>query len=317
MNFYIRKAAGFFLTVFLVSAIIFSVFQILPGDPALVILGIDADPVQIENLRASMNLDKSAFVRFFIWIGNVFRGNLGQSFRYKQSVSSIIGSAFAVTAQLSFLVLLITVAAGIPLGTWLAGHDKKKVSLPVTFIAQLGVSLPAFCMAIFFIVLFSVKIPLFPSMGYVPFFENPFACLQSLFLPAISLAFGTTAILIRYMRSSVLTQLKKDYVRTARSKGMNRRLVFSRHILRNSLIPVITILGMLTAEILGGSIIIENIFSLPGIGKMLAASILSRDFPLIQGLVLYISIIVVFCNFLVDICYSIIDPRIRSKGSDA
>ncbi|QTQ11900.1 ABC transporter permease [Treponema parvum] len=317
MFYYFRKAAGFLTTVFLISVITFAVFQVLPGDPAAAILGLDADPVQLENLRASMNLEYSAPVRYFLWIKNLLKGDMGQSFRYQKSVNAIVFGAFTVTFQLSLLVLIITAAVGIPAGIWLAAHDKKKFSFPVSVLAQLGVSVPAFCAAVFFIVVFSVKLKIFPSMGYVPFSENPVACLKSLFLPSISLAFGSASILVRYMRSSVLAQLGKDYVRTARSKGMGERAVLVNHVLRNSLIPVITVLGMLVSEILGGSIIVENIFSLPGIGRMLASSIYSRDFPLIQGLALYLSVVVVLCNFFIDILYSIIDPRIRLRGSKA
>lgn len=313
--FYLKKACGFLITIFAVSVVTFVTFQVLPGDPALVILGMDSDPVQLENLRSEMNLDQNPLMRYLIWIGNALRGNLGRSFRYQKSVNSIIFSAFSVTLQLAVLVLLITVFLGIPLGIWLARHDKEKKSLPVSFVAQLGISIPAFCTALFFIIVFSVKLNLLPSMGYVPLFQNPIECLKSLLLPAFSISFGTVSVLMRYMRSSVLNQLRKDYVRTARSKGMSENLVFKNHIIRNSLIPVITVLGMLTAEILSGSIIVENVFALPGIGKLLSSSISSRDFPLIQGLVLYLSVIVVACNFFVDIFYSIIDPRIRLRGS--
>lgn len=315
--FYLRKTAGFFVTIFAVSVVTFAAFQVLPGDPALVILGVDSDAAQLENLRASMNLEQNAVSRYFLWIAGVIRGDLGQSFRYQRGVNELIFTAFAVTLQLSILVLLITAGFGIPIGLWLARYDKNKKSFPVSLIAQLGISIPVFCTALFFIIIFSVRLKLFPSMGYVHFFQNPAQCLRSLFLPAVSLSFGTTAILSRYMRSSVLTQLKQDYVRTARSKGMKESLIYKNHIVRNSLIPVITVLGMLTAEILGGSIIVENVFSLPGIGKMLSNSISSRDFPLIQGLALYLSVIVVCCNFLVDILYSIIDPRIRLRGAAA
>ncbi|MCR4626566.1 MAG: ABC transporter permease [Treponema sp.] len=312
--FYIRKTAGFLVTVFVISVITFAAFQILPGDPALVILGVDAEPAQIENLRSIMHLDLSPVARYFLWISNALKGDFGQSFRYQRSVNSIIFSSFLVTVQLSVLVLLITILLGIPLGIFLARHDKEKKCLPVNFISQLGISFPVFCVALLFIYVFSVKLKLLPSMGYVSFSKNPFECIKSLLLPSLSLAFGTVSIMLRYMRSSILTQVKKDFVRTARSKGMGEKSVYLKHVLRNSLIPVITILGMLTSEILGGSIIIENVFSLPGIGKMISSSISSRDFPLIQALVLYLAFIVVSCNFAVDIFYSIVDPRIRLRG---
>jgi peptide/nickel transport system permease protein len=311
MNYYIRKIAGFLFTLFLISIITFSVFQILPGDPALVMLGVDADPVQIENFHKSLDLDRPAMLRYISWITKALHGNLGMSFRYHRPVISVTGPAFVVTAQLAFFVLLLTIVTGIPAGIWLALHDKSPVSVPASLIAQMGIYVPVFCAAIFFILIFSVKFHLFPSMGYISWSENPAACIRSLFLPAVSLSFGTTGVLVRYMRSGIVGQLGLDYVRTARSKGLGMSKIITSHVLRNALIPVVTIFGMLTAEILGGSIIIENIFSLPGLGKLLAGSILSRDFPLIQGIVLYTACIVVACNFFIDVLYSIIDPRIR------
>ena len=313
--FYSKKTAGFLITILLVSIITFLTFQVLPGDPALVILGIDAEPVQLENLRSMMNLDKGILARYFLWLSDALKGNLGQSFRYQKSVSSIIFSSFTVTFQLSLFVLAFTVLVGVPLGLFLAKHDKEKKSFPVNLIGQIGISVPVFCVALLFIALFSVKLKILPSMGYVPFTENPGGCIKSLVLPSISLAFGTISILQRYMRSSVLDQMKKNFVRTARSKGMSENYLYFKHVFRNSLIPVITILGMITSEILGGSIIVENVFSLPGIGKMISSSVSSRDFPLLQALVLYLSTIVICCNFIVDICYSLIDPRIRLRGT--
>ena len=313
--FYAKKTLSFFITIFLVSIITFLTFQILPGDPALVILGIDADPVQIENLRAAMNLDKSVSARYFLWLSNALKGDFGQSFRYQKNVSSIIFDSFSVTFQLSVLVLVITVIAGIPLGLFLARHDKEKKSFPVNLLGQIGISVPVFCVALLFIAIFSVKLNILPSMGYVPFREDPLNCIKSLVLPSLSIAFGTISILQRYMRSSVLSQLKKNYVKTARSKGMSENYLYANHVFRNSLIPVLTILGMLTSEILGGSIIVENVFSLPGIGKMISSSVSSRDFPLLQALVLYLSVIVISCNFIVDILYSVVDPRIRLRGN--
>jgi peptide/nickel transport system permease protein len=315
--YYIKRISEFLITLFLITVITFCVFQILPGDPALAMLGVDADTVQIENLHRALGLDKPVIQRYVDWLKGVCSGNLGISFRYRQSVSAIVASAFSVTVTLSAFVLMMTVIIGIPVGAWLALHDCSPASIPITVFAQAGVSIPSFCVALFFIFLFSVKFQLFPSMGYVPWSESPSGCIRSLFLPALSISFGTVAVLIRYMRASVLSQLKQDYVRTARSRGLTRSHVLFFHVLRNSLIPVVTVLGMLSADVLGGSIIVENVFSLPGIGKLLASSISSRDFPLLQGLVLYISIIVVICNFVVDMLYTVIDPRIRIQPGKA
>lgn len=313
MKYYIKKLLGFLLTMFLVSLITFVVFQILPGDPAELILGTEADPIQLANLRRSMNVDKSYAERYFIWLTDALRGEWGESYRYHRPVSTLIANAFDATGSLAIMAILMTVAIGLPLGIFSAKHMGKKSEIAVSMMSQIGISVPGFCVGIFLIGVFTVKLNMFNSIGYVPFSQDPLECIKSFFLPALSIAFGSSAVLARYIKVSIANQSKQDYVRTAKSKGLADNIIMNKHVLRNSLIPVITILGMLTADILGGSIIIENVFSLPGIGKLISTSISTRDLPLIQGLVVYLAGIVVVCNFAVDILYSIIDPRIKIK----
>lgn len=313
MGYYCRKIGGLFVTLLLVSLITFGVFQILPGNPAYIILGVDADPLQIEALTKSMGLDLPSYQRYINWMTGLFKGDLGISLRYQQPVSLLIGQGIKVTGMLAVVSILLTVAMGLPIGIWLASHSEKKYAVGLSMLSQLSLSIPAFCMGIFLIHIFSVQLKWLPSINYVPWSESPVGCIKSLLLPGFSLALGSSAVLIRYVKVSVTNQKKQDYVRTAYSKGLGKRRVMYGHIVRNSLIPVITILGMTIADILGGSIITENIFSLPGIGRLISVSINSRDLPLIQGLVLYLAVIVVVCNFLVDVVYSLIDPRIRLK----
>ena len=313
MKYYLRKVLGFVVTLFLVSLITFLVFQILPGDPAVVILGVEADPVQIAALQETLHLDKPVVERYVSWITGALQGDLGISFRYQKPVSTIIADCFSVTALIAVFTLVLTICIGLPIGIWLAKQDKSRYIVPFSLLSQLGLSIPSFCMGILLISIFTVKLGWFPSMGFTPWSQNPIACIKGLFLPSLSLALGTSAVLIRYLRSSIVSEQKQDYVRTARSKGLDENSVLQRHVLRNSLIPVITVFGMLVTDVLGGSIIIENVFSLPGIGKLISTSIATRDLPLIQGLVLYLACIVVVCNFCVDILYSLIDPRIRLK----
>ena len=313
MRYYLRKLIGLVVTLILVSLVTFFVFQILPGDPTLIILGLDADVNQIEALNRTLGLDRPLTERYISWIKGLFNGDLGISIRYNQSVSSLIGQGLKVTALLALYSMIFTVAIGIPMGLFLASHSKKKYSIPISIVSQLSLSIPSFCMGILLISIFSVRLNLLPSIGYTPISEGFFKSFKSLLLPSLSIALGSSAILIRYVRVSVLKEMGKDYVRTARSKGLSKRRIMYAHVLKNSLIPVITILGLLTADILGGSIIIENIFSLPGIGRLITVSISSRDLPLIQGLVLYLSLIVVICNFIVDLVYSLVDPRIRLR----
>ena len=307
MKYYLKKILGFIFTILLVSIITFVVFQILPGDPAQIILGVDADPAQIENLRATMNLDKGYVERYLIWLTNALKGDLGVSYRYSRAVSELISESFFVTSSLAVYSIALTILIGLPLGIFIAKNSKKKITTGISMLSQLGISVPSFCMGIVLISIFSVNLGWFDSIGYIPASESLTGWFKTMFLPSLSIAFGS------YIRVSIANQQKQDYVRTAKSKGLSEKIIMNQHILRNSLIPVITILGMLVADILGGSIIIENVFSLPGIGKLISTSITTRDLPLIQGLTVYLAGIVVICNFGVDILYSIIDPRIKTK----
>ncbi|WP_296626409.1 ABC transporter permease [uncultured Negativibacillus sp.] len=313
MKYYLKKILGFIFTILLVSIITFVVFQILPGDPAQIILGVDADPAQIENLRATMNLDKGYVERYLIWLTNALKGDLGVSYRYSRAVSELISESFFVTSSLAVYSIALTILIGLPLGIFIAKNSKKKITTGISMLSQLGISVPSFCMGIVLISIFSVNLGWFDSIGYIPASESLTGWFKTMFLPSLSIAFGSSAVLARYIRVSIANQQKQDYVRTAKSKGLSEKIIMNQHILRNSLIPVITILGMLVADILGGSIIIENVFSLPGIGKLISTSITTRDLPLIQGLTVYLAGIVVICNFGVDILYSIIDPRIKTK----
>ncbi len=313
MKYYIRKFFGLLVTMVIISLVTFATFQILPGNPVDIILGVDADPLQVQEMTARLGLDRPLHERYLSWVSGVFKGNLGDSLRFSQPVAQLIADGIKVTGSLAVCTLFFTILIGLPLGVWLASNSKSFAGIGVSVFSQLSLSVPAFCMGIFLIGLFTVELNWFPSMGFVPFSENPFECLRSLFLPALSISLYSSAVLIRYIRTSILNQRKQDYVKTAKSKGISQHDIMYKHVLRNSLIPVITILGMLVADILGGSIIIENVFSMPGIGKLIATSISTRDLPLIQGLVLYLSFLVVVCNFGVDILYSVIDPRIRLK----
>lgn len=313
MGYYIKKAAGLVVTLILVSLITFGVFQILPGNPAYIILGVDADPLQIEALTESMGLDLPLYQRYFNWVKDLFVGDLGVSYRYQQPVSQLLSNALEVTGSLAIVTMILTVCIGIPVGIWLAGHSNKKYSVPFSMLSQVSISVPAFCMSVFLTSIFAVHLKWLPSIGFVSWSESPVKWLLSLLLPALSLSLGSSAVLIRYVKVSITNQQKQDYVRTAYSKGLQKHAVMYRHVVRNSLIPVITVLGMTTADILGGSIIIENVFSMPGIGRLISVSITSRDLPLLQGLTLYLAVIVVICNFAVDMIYSVVDPRIRLR----
>ena len=305
MNFYVRKFIDFMTTLLLVTLVTFLTFQLLPGNPALAILGPDADQAQIEALELQLGLNQSLPLRYANWLKGAFCGNLGISYKYNQSVSSLIAGALKTTASLSLLSLVFTIAIGTFLGITFAINRKKKVWRCLSILNQIWVSMPSFCTALILILIFTVGLKLLPSVG----FDGP----KSLILPSLAISLGSSSILARYIKTSMENELKQDYVRTAKSKGLNEKQVIVRHVLRNALLPSITTLGLITADIFGGSIIIENVFSLPGIGKLIIHSISSRDFPLLQGLTVYLAAMTLTCNFAVDILYSIIDPRTRSK----
>lgn len=314
MKFYLRKVLDFITTLFLISILTFFIFQLLPGNPALAILGPEADSAQVQALASKMGLDKSIGERYFSWIFGILHGDFGISYQYNQSVSRLIGGSFSVTLSLALVTLIFTVFIGYFFGFFYAYISKTIFFKPLKTIQQLWFSIPSFCTALLLILFFSVRLGIFPAMGYVPASEGFFSWLHSLTLPALSLALGSGAILARYTTTSILGEAKQDYVRTARSKGLKESLLIRRHILRNALLPSVTTLGLIMVEILGGSIIIENVFSIPGIGRLIASSIQTRDFPLIQGLVLYLALITLFCNLVVDLLYSLIDPRITLRN---
>ncbi len=303
MKIYVKKVLDFITTLFLVSLITFFSFQLLPGNPALAILGTEAEQAQIEALEIQLGLNKSLPDRYISWFFGALHGNLGLSYKYNQSVGVLIKNAFKTTASLAFLSLIFTIIGGSFFGILFSVYRKKFFSKVGFNLSQLWISMPSFCTALVLILIFTVGLGLLPSVGFINF--------TSLILPSLAISLGSSCMLCRYIKTNIESELKKDYVRTAKSKGLNDRQVIVRHVLKNALIPSITTLGLITADIFGGSIIIENVFSLPGIGKLLVSSISSRDFPLLQGLTLYLAAITLTCNFAVDMLYTVIDPRAR------
>lgn len=311
MKYILKKTGILIITLILVSIITFGVFQILPGDPVLVMLGVDADPAKVEVLRGQLGLDAPLPLRYLNWVIGLLHGDMGRSYKYARPVKDILMQRIEPTVILACLTILITAFIGIPLGIFLAKSAKKWYGAVISGVSQLGLSIPGFWFGIILILVFAVYLGVLPSGGYVKWEKDPVACIQSLLLPACSLSFGTTATVIRYLRNTLLDQMDMDYVRTARSKGLAERRVIYGHVLKNALIPVLTIFAMLVTDILSGSIIIETVFQIPGLGSVITASITSRDFPLLQSTVMYIAALVVIINTVVDLLYAAIDPRIR------
>lgn len=306
-----KKLISLFLTLFFVSLIIFFVFQVLPGNPAEIILGTEADEAQVLALEKELGLDKPILVRYGNWIKDILKLNMGTSLKYQVPVKDLFLKKLPVTLYLTFFSLFLSLIIAIPLSIQITAKSDKWYSSIITAITQLGISIPSFWLAFLLIYLFAVKLGWFNTLSYDAMSGNFFEKLYKFFLPSLAIAIPNIATIIRYMQSAILDEINKDYVRTARMKGLLLKDILYKHVLRNALIPVITIIGISITSSIGGSLVVENVFSLPGIGSLIVQSISSRDFPLIQSVVLAVAFMVIFINLLVDIIYKIVDPRIR------
>lgn len=311
MAYLLRRVVLLVITLVLVSLITFSVFQVMPGDPIRIMLGTEADETQVQMLEEELGLNRPLYEQYFSWIKGVITGDLGQSIRFSKPVSELIIDRLPVTISLAVITLTIVVLVAIPLGIFVARRQNKFSDVALSSVTQLGMAIPSFWLGMLLILYLGMNISFFSVSGYVPWTKSITGALGSLLLPALTIAIPQIAVKFRYVRNAILEQLRLDYVRTVRSKGMTESLVMYKHVLRNSMIPILTIFGLITAEVVAGTIIVEQVFGLPGIGRLLITSISYRDFPLVQGIVMYITLVVVFVNFIVDVLYSIVDPRIR------
>ena len=311
LSFAIRRILTGIITVLAVSLLSFFVFNALPGNPAEVILGLDADQSAIENLERELNLDKPVVLRYFFWIGNLLKGNLGYSTGYKKPVTQVIISSLPPTISITLLSVLLTTVISFPLGIISARKHNKWLDYLIIGISQIGLIIPGFWLGILFLLVFSVRLHLLPSGGYVPMTVDVVKWLKSIILPAFSLAIISSSVLIRMIRSSIIENMNEDYARTATGKGVSQRRVFNKHILKNAMIPVLSIFGLQVASILAGTIIIESVFSIPGMGRLLLYSVQRRDLPVVQGVVIWIAVITILINFIMDMVHMAIDPRIR------
>lgn len=312
-RFMFQKIMSMLLTLFLVVLITFIVFEIIPGDSALIKAGMDADEATLATLREEMGLNQPLYLRFLRWISSALRGDLGTSWRFNQPVSALIASRFVVTLQLTVYALFLTILLGLPLSLLSLRYRNKVQGMGLHIFSQIGMAIPSFWLGMLMILFFGLTLKLFVPGRYLSFSENFLGALIYMLFPALALAIPRISVLQRYLRGSILDQSSALYVRTARAKGTDEKIILRRHVLRNALIPVLTILGMMTAEILGGSLIVEQIFFIPGLGRLLVMGISSRDFPLVQAMTLYMASVVVILHTLLDIIYRWIDPRIE-KG---
>ena len=310
-HYIMRRLLSFTLVLIGVSIIIFFVLHILPGDPAQIILGTQATPEKLANLRHLMGLDRPIIVQYFDWLKGVFTGDLGHSISYDTSVASLIGTRMEVTLFLTFFAIFLSVIIGIPLGIFAATHQGTPGDYLVMLFSQIGIAVPAFWTGILFIYFFAVKFHIFPAGGFIPFSKGLIPFLRSLILPTLSIAIVRASVLARMSRSSVLEVMREDYVRTARSKGLSERVVIYKHVLKNAFIPILTVIGLQIGQLMAGEIVIENVFYLPGLGQLVMRSIGQRDLPTVQAIVLFIAVLIILINLVVDILYGYFDPRIK------
>jgi peptide/nickel transport system permease protein len=297
--------------LFLVSLVVFYIIHLTPGDPALVMLGEEATPEMVTALRHQLGLDQPLPVQYGTWLSRVVQGDLGRSIRSNKLVSQDIVSRLPVTIELTVLAMLIALAIAIPTGIISATRRNSKSDLLVTTIALVGVSMPNFFLAILLIFVFSLYLRWLPPIGYTPVEQNVVENLRGMILPSITLGAATAAVIARLTRSSLLEVLNQEYIRTARAKGLSERIVILGHAMKNAMIPVVTICGLQIGGLLGGAIITETLFVLPGVGSLAVNAIFSRDFPVVQGDVLFLAVMFMLTNLVVDVMYGFLDPRIR------
>lgn len=303
MQYVIRKVLSFIVTLVLISVITFISVNVLPGDPALLIVGTEGDPARLEIVRQQLGLDRPLAVRYLQWLSGVIHGDFGQSIRYSQDIAALIKGALPATLSLAFMGVGLAVICSIPLGVFCAVKQRGILAKVMLLISQAGMAVPAFWLGLVLINVFALKLGWLPPTG----FDSPL----SLILPVMALALPRAAILTRVVRECMLEAMHQDYLRTARSKGLSERVVMYKHALKNAAVSIMSVAGVHLTQLLGGTIVIEQVFSLPGLGQLLLAAVLQRDLPLVQGLVVVTAALVLFVNLLLDLALALVDPRVR------
>ena len=315
--FLFKRVLTLIATLLATSVIVFAVLEVLPGNAAQVLMGPDADPAAVAAKATELGLDQPALQRYFGWMGGLLRGDMGLSYTYGSPVSELIVERLALTIPLAVLAMLLTTVIALAVGVYAASRHNSAGDVGLMTLAQIGIAIPNFWFAILLILLFSVKLQWFSAGGFPGWTEDaggsPLEALKALLLPAIALAVVQAAILARITRSAVLEVLREDFVRTARAKGLTQRAALWGHVLRNAMVPVVTVMGLQFAELLAGTIVVENVFYLPGLGRLIFQSISNRDLIVVRNCVMLLAAMVVIVNFVVDILYAVIDPRVKAS----
>ena len=315
LDFLIRRVAISIVTLFLITLIVFTGVRMIPGDPARVMAGTDADEAGLQEIRAKYGLNDPIPVQYFRWIGLALQGDLGESIRTREPVVKTVAVKLPITIQLACFSLIIAIGIAIPAGVFSALRRNTVWDLLANAVSLCGVSIPTFWLGIMLILLISVRLHLLPASGFVPFFQDPLGNLERMLMPAFVLGGALAAVLMRQTRNSMIEVMTANYIRTAYSKGLAEPVVVFRHALRNGLIPIVTILGLQMGALMGGAVVTEQIFVVPGFGRLIVEAVFTRDYPLVQGVVMITASTYVLINLLVDVSYSLLNPRIRVKGS--
>ncbi|OLP44893.1 ABC transporter permease [Rhizobium oryziradicis] len=315
MELILRRCVGLIVTLVAVSAVVFLIMSVLPGDPAAVMLGTSASPDTLMALRHELGLDQPVVMRYLAWLCGVATGNLGTSYTYGVPVSDLIGQRLVVTLPLALMAIVLSVAIAIPLGVVSAGKRNGAFDYIAGVVSQVFIAVPGFWVGLLLVMAFSISLGWMPAGGF-PGWQAGFGkALAALILPAIALALPQAGVLTRVTRSSVLEVMNEDFVRTARAKGLTRRQALWGHAVPNALVPVMTILGLQFTFLIAGAILIENVFNLPGLGRLAYQALIQRDIVVMQDVVLFFAGLVIVMNFLIDLSYLLLDPRLRGRGA--
>jgi peptide/nickel transport system permease protein len=307
----LRRVATLVATLLFVSVLVFVVIRVLPGDPAMLILGTEGSPEAAARLREAMGLNRPLVVQYADWLGRALAGDLGVSIQYDVPVARLIVSRLPLTLPLTLMAAAMMALTALPLGLYAATRHRRLGDYAAMVLSQVGIAVPSFWAGLLLILLFSVRLGWVQSGGFEGWSGGLWPGVRSLLLPATALGLFQAAVLVRATRSSVLDVLREDYVRTARAKGVGEARVLGKHTLRNALIPVVTVAGIQLGQLMAGSIILESVFALPGLGRLALGAITARDLPVVQGVTLFVASCIVLINFVVDLAYGVLDPRIR------
>ncbi len=311
-GFLLRRVAILLATLLAASLVVFTVMQVLPGDPAALVLGTGARPDTLAALRHQMGLDRGVVAQYGGWIAGLVTGRLGLSYTYDVPITTLIGERVLVSLPLACIAILLSTALAVPVGVWAASRRGRASDAALMGAAQIGVALPNFWLGLLLVLLFAIRLAWLPAGGFPGWSAGAWPALRALLLPALALALPQAAVLARVARAAVLDVLGQDFMRTARAKGLSRRAALWRHAVPNALIPMVTIIGLQFAFLLAGTVIIEQVFTLPGLGRLLFQAIAQRDLAVVQDLVVLLAGSVIFVNFLVDLAYAALDPRLRA-----